>query len=468
MVEASERPNWTDEIRGWSLDAAEDAEASRYYWKRDAVSGLENGAKAIIIGRKGTGKTALVRYLTQSTKVPGAQTCNFELQDFGVFHKSPKDMQKSELDTDLFARWQITILREIAKLMLHSRNIDGGVRRELAKAIDRDPSELLNGEAEVTVSQRAGISIMGQGVAAGQRTETRQSAQSVSERARAFSDYLCDHIDGSTYFVLIDGVDSNYTPVTDALGEEYFLAYARALIRAVLSIRRAFAATNRAKVFPIVAVRSDIYRRIKDNDKGKWEDLLVDLRWSEHELEHLADFRVARMQDRSIKHYEAQGSFSKIYKAQTYKRKRIFSHLCESSFLRPRDVISFTRLSFDHSTWPIANAAMPYLFSKHSSYLRQEVVDEAHVTFPAIESMFSTLETCAKPKLAFDDIKANYFATNQTSLEEALRLCVQYNVLGVMRQKSALFAYQDDNVRPVQSSTFVVHPGLRPSLGIEA
>jgi hypothetical protein len=462
-----ERPEWTSEISGWQLDAAEENQGARYFWKRDAVTGLEAGNKAIIIGRKGTGKTALIKYLTQSTRYPGAQVCNFELQDFGVFHRNPKDVQKSELDTELFARWQMTILAEIAKLMLFSRGVDGNVKKELAKALEKSPSEMLLGESEILVSQGAGLTVLGTGVTARQRTETRQSTQSLSERARSLCDYLCGHIDGAPYFILIDGVDSNYTSVTDALGEEYFLAYARALIRAVLSIRRAFAATNRAKVFPVVAVRSDIYRRIKDNDKGKWEDLVVDLKWTKDELEHLADFRVARMQDRSVKHYDATGAFSNIYKARTYKRKPIFSHLCDSSFLRPRDVISFVRLSFDHSTWPIANAAMPYLFGKHSSYLRQEVLDEAHVAFPAIESMFACLETAAKNTVTFDDLKENYFGTNQTSLDDALRLSVQYNILGVTRQRSVVFAYQDENVRPVPSGTFVVHPGLCPSLGIE-
>lgn len=467
MSVSDERPEWTREIMGWSLDAAEEAQSSRYYWKRDAVTGLENGSKAIIIGRKGTGKTALVKYLTQSTRYPGAQVCNFELQDFGVFHRNPKEVQKSELDTDLFARWQMTILAEVAKLMTFSKSVDGSVKKELTKALEHSPTEMLQGHSEVLVSQSAGVNILGHGVASRQRSETRTSTQSLSERARAFSDYLCDHIDGSAYFVLIDGVDSNYTPVTDALGEEYFLAYARALIRAVLSVRRAFAATNRAKVYPIVAIRSDIYRRIKDNDKGKWEDLVVDLRWSPEDLQHLADFRVARMQDRSVKHYDATGAFAGIYRAKTYKRKPIFAHLCESSFLRPRDVISFTRISFDHSTWPIANAAMTHLFGKHSSYLRQEVVDEGHVAFPSIESMLASLETAAKSTLTFEDIKAHYFATNQNSLDDALRLSVQYNILGVTRQRSVVFAYQDENIRPVPSGTFVVHPGLRPCLGIE-
>ncbi|MCR6646463.1 MAG: hypothetical protein NVV62_19080 [Terricaulis sp.] len=396
MIESAARPNWTQEIADWSLDAAEEAHPSRYYWVRDAISGLENGHKAIVIGRKGTGKTALIRYLSQSTRIPNTQSCVFDLQDFGVFHRNARELSTSEPDTELFAKWQMTILAEIAKLMLHSKNVDGNIKRELAKALTQSPSEMLSGQASVTVAQSAGFSLLGHGASAGQRSETRESTRSLPERAREFCNYLCDYIDGTTYFILIDGIDSNYTSVTDSLGEDYFLAYARALVRAVLSIRKSFAQTNKAKVFPIIAMRSDIYQRIKDADKGKWSDVVVDLRWSQEQLEHLADFRVARMQNPSVKHFESSGAFTKIYKAKSYKRKPIFKHLCDASFNRPRDVVNFVRLSFDHSTWPIANSAMPYLYSKQSAYLRQEVVDEAHVVFPesrAFSALWRTPES---------------------------------------------------------------------------
>lgn len=465
-MSANERPSWTSDVDHWSLDAAEEKEAGRYFWVRDAVSRLESGRKAIVIGRKGTGKTALVRYLAQSGRLPNQYVSNFDLQDFGVFHRSAHDLSKVELETDLFARWQMTILGELGKLMQYSRNIRASVKEELAEALERSPTEMLLGQSEITTQRAGGLQLFGHGLSGGDRSEIRYSPQSLSERSRGLLEWFADNIDSSTYFILIDGIDSNYTTVADALGEEYFFAYARALVRAVLSIRKAFADTHRAKVIPILAIRSDIYRRISDSDKGKWEDLVIDLKWSEDELLALADFRVARLENPTVKLAESQGAFSNIYKMKSYHRKKIFTHLCGMSLMRPRDVVNFVRTSFDHSTWPIANAAMPYLFGKQSKYLRQEIYDESHVAFPGVESMLTAIANNAKTTFSVSDIEPHYFGGNATPIDNALNLSVQYNILGVARPRGTAFAYQDEEVRGARSATFVVHPGLRPCLGL--
>lgn len=463
---SAERPAWTSDVESWQLDAAEEVDAGRYYWVRDAVAKLDSGRKAIVIGRKGTGKTAIVRHLAQTGRLPNQQVCNFDLQDFGVFHRSAHDLSKVELETDLFARWQMTILGELGKLMLYSKNVRPEIKAELEEALQRSPTEMLLGQEEVTTHTAGGLQMFGHGLSGGKRSEVRYSPQSLSDRSRGLLDYFCDNVDSSTYFILIDGIDSNYTTVADALGEDYFFAYARALVRAVLSIRKAFASTNRARVYPILAIRSDIYRRISDSDKGKWEDLVIDLRWTEDELLSLADFRVARLENPGAKLSETRGAFSNIYKMKTYHRKKIFSHLCDMSLMRPRDVVNFVRTSFDHSTWPIANAAMPHLFRKQSKYIRQEIYDEAHVAFPGVESMLSAIEKSGRTTLGASDIEPHYFGGNSTPLEAALRLSVQYNILGVLRARDVTFAYQDEDIRATPSATFVVHQGLRPCLGL--
>lgn len=465
-VAPHDRPSWTSDIDSWSLDAAEEKQSGRFFWVRDAVSKLESGKKAIVIGRKGTGKTALVRHLAQAGRIPNQHVSNFDLQDFGVFHRSAHDLSKVELETDLFARWQMTILGELGKLMLFSRNVRASVREELTEALDRSPTEMMLGQSEVTTHRAGGLQLFGHGLSGGERNEIRYSPQSLSERSRGLLEWFTNNIDSSTYLILIDGIDSNYTTVADALGDEYFFAYARALVRAVLSIRKAFADTNRANVFPIIAIRSDIYRRITDSDKGKWEDLVVDLKWTEDELQTLADFRVARLENPTAKLAESRGAFSNIYRMKTYQRKRIFSHLCGMSLMRPRDVVNFVRASFDHSTWPIANAAMPHLFAKQSKYLRQEIFDEAHVAFPGVESMLSAISNNGKTVFDVADIEPHYFGGNATPLDSALGLSVQYNILGVSRPRGTSFAYQDEDIRGSRSATFVVHPGLRPCLGL--
>ena len=52
-------------VSKWKLEAAEE-ESKRYFFHIDEVNSLENGDSSIVIGRKGTGKTAICRYFEQN------------------------------------------------------------------------------------------------------------------------------------------------------------------------------------------------------------------------------------------------------------------------------------------------------------------------------------------------------------------------------------------------------------------
>lgn len=53
------------EISQWKLEAA-DEDSARYFYHQSDVASLESGRNSIVIGRKGTGKTAICRYFETS------------------------------------------------------------------------------------------------------------------------------------------------------------------------------------------------------------------------------------------------------------------------------------------------------------------------------------------------------------------------------------------------------------------
>ncbi|MCR9236321.1 MAG: hypothetical protein NXI17_06585 [Alphaproteobacteria bacterium] len=55
-------PSVLKEISRWSIEA-KDEDNSRYFFHFDDVSDIEEGRKNYVIGRKGTGKTAIAEYL---------------------------------------------------------------------------------------------------------------------------------------------------------------------------------------------------------------------------------------------------------------------------------------------------------------------------------------------------------------------------------------------------------------------
>ena len=52
-----------EEIRNWKLEAKLE-ENTRYFYYTKAASSIENGTKCFVIGRKGTGKTAIAEYFS--------------------------------------------------------------------------------------------------------------------------------------------------------------------------------------------------------------------------------------------------------------------------------------------------------------------------------------------------------------------------------------------------------------------
>lgn len=467
-IQVAPRPEWTSQVETWRLDAAEEETPQRYYYYREAVDGVVRGRKPIVVGRKGTGKTALVRYVAmQQEQLPNHFVAHFDLQEFGVFGQAATEIDRTKTAADLFSHWQITLLNEVAKLMLHGR-IDGGVRQELSKALLQSPAAILQGYSTVAIERRGNISVMGHGLGAAERKQVVFSEMNVADRAREFCDYLCAHIDSSTYFVVIDGIDSNYSAISESLGKKFFLEYASALVRAALRVRRAFQETNRANVFPIVAIRSDIFSELEHADKNKWSDLLVDMRWSTEQLKALADFRVARLQDDRAKHFECGGSFEKLFGNRSIGGKSLFDHACATSLQRPRDIVSFVRHCIrQSSTFPIPNAEVKRIAYDQSVYLRSEIEDEARTQFSDLPGLLNVLEDLGVQEVPSDLLRVKFDSAFGLSHEEVLTAAIRHNVLGVRRTNRNVFAYLDERLRSTGASHYYVHPGLLPALGIE-
>ncbi len=135
-----ERPNWTDNVRKWNRDAADEEELLRYFYQRDAVAGLLNGGLSIVTGRKGTGKTAIVQYITETAgALRNQQVAAFDLQNFGVFGQTAEAATEANVP-DLYPHWLLVLLTELAKLMLNSSQVTKHVKEELTKALEKNPS----------------------------------------------------------------------------------------------------------------------------------------------------------------------------------------------------------------------------------------------------------------------------------------------------------------------------------------
>ena len=126
------------EIRdNWKLEAKSES-SERYFFHVDEVQLIDSGKKSYVIGRKGTGKTAIAEYFY--TRAQYNQFC--EKLSFKNFPFNELYKLKNEGFTpsnQYITLWKYLIYSFICKLMVKNEAIDFSVRGALEKVFSPEP-----------------------------------------------------------------------------------------------------------------------------------------------------------------------------------------------------------------------------------------------------------------------------------------------------------------------------------------
>lgn len=85
------------------VNAEEDA-VLQYFLATDATSKVAENRAYLVLGRKGAGKTALVRHFTKDEKEPLARALNLRSYAWNV-HKAVEDTRRTDIETYV-ASWR--------------------------------------------------------------------------------------------------------------------------------------------------------------------------------------------------------------------------------------------------------------------------------------------------------------------------------------------------------------------------
>lgn len=94
--------------------AAEDDAVLDYFLTTDAVTRVEKNEVFLVLGRKGAGKTAIVRHFTESAQAPPSRSINLRGYPWNV-HASRIDRGTSEVEAYV-AAWRYLIAVELTSL----------------------------------------------------------------------------------------------------------------------------------------------------------------------------------------------------------------------------------------------------------------------------------------------------------------------------------------------------------------
>lgn len=457
--------------------AAEDDPVLEYFLTTDAVKDIESGKILLVLGRKGSGKTALVRHFTETK--PDTHGSPLSLRNY-PWNSHAELVDKGASETEAYvASWRLLIAIRLASMVAQlgdNKYTDTleGLRKFLMEnfgTLKPETKSILSRSKLKVVGLTFGPQIAG--ISLGSITfgdPSRDKALGLELDSLANS-LLADVSTGiaelgiKNLYLHFDELDQGLD-VLDEVKKRMLIG----LILAAREIKRSIEA--RANISPIVYLRTDIWDQVSFSDKNKiTRASTVRLTWDEAALKSLVDSPLQYELGPNV-HWEDIEDGGKMRGSQAK-----FHHMLSRTLMRPRDVIQFLNEALEVAK---LRSKEPLLFinedfnscrEKYSEYLKDELDDEIK---PHWDEWADGLRACSRTQtITFqkEDFLKNYKAlkskTNPYDGEAALEQLYRFSVVGYLRPSggggsSWSFRYSDENAGwDGTASRLKVHIGLK-------
>lgn len=472
-----------EEIRdNWKLEAKSES-SSRYFFHVNEVRLIEEGKKSYIIGRKGTGKTAIAEYFfTKSTYNEFCEKLSFKNFPFNDLYKLKNEGFTPS--NQYITLWKYLIYSFICKLMVRNEAVDPAVRTALEKVFSPDPLSSLARWISRWTATDFSLSILGTG--GGAKGQIVKNESTWIERVEVLERIIIENIDKSQYFILFDELDEDYRDMVDRSQNTSYTALLTGLFKGVHDVKAVFKRAGITNVFPVVFLRDDIYSTIQDPDKTKWNDDKIDIEWDATKIKDLLAHRLSRAKNERgapLSFSDAWGFiFSKapiVTGGGTGKAISIFDYISRSTFYRPRDFISFIRNCAEASLRKNPPALIgPDMVRESdlgfSNYLKSEIIDEIQAVIPDIANVLDVISQIRKQTFSRKDFEITYRRLmrlkrfSEKDPDFVLQVLFIFSVLGNQPKQTnqQVYRYRNKDANLNYDEPLVVHRGLFKSLQI--
>jgi hypothetical protein len=457
--------------------AAEDDPVLDYFLATDAVRKIESNSVFVILGRKGSGKTAIVRYFAEGEVKGLAQRVSLRGYPWSV-HAERADAGASPIEAYV-SSWRYLIATELGSLTLAKLN-DGSKEAKSLSVFLKDNYGGPHPDLETILRpKKLRLSewsfepeIMGNKLGGVALDRDRQDFNFGLE-LNALSDAILSAVSSIAARHEVDAITLHFDELDQGLAElnDQRRSMLVGLILAARSIRLD-SGRGPVRINPVIYLRTDIWNELSFSDKNKVSETHSHaLEWDSDSLRALVDRRLgARLGsganwDQVVEDRLMRGSQSK------------WNHVLSRTFLRPRDVIKFLNAAVVEAH---KRTADPLLLSNqdivtarntYSSYLKSELDDEILAHWAEWEEALqacSAISTVTFEKDEFfEEYRKRRSSSNPKEADEALRLLYSFSVIGYERRSgyggsSWAFHYTDPEAGWDQSATrFKVHLGLK-------
>lgn len=469
------------EIEDWKLEAKLE-QSERYFYHTNVVDRIATGKRCFVIGRKGTGKTAIGEHLSGlNNNDRFAVKLTFKNFPFNLLYSQHDNLYTPP--NQFISVWKYLIYMSVCKLMTGNQSLDPGSREELSKLFTQDIENALPKAITEWTDYKFDIKVLGTGFGFGkEKKQQEKSHLSIHERVEILESYLRGRLGTSTYLVVFDELDEDYKNMLEADNYNKYRQLLTSLFKATQDVKSKF---SKFKLYPVVFLRDDIYDVLQDPDKTKWEDYRINLDWSREALQNLLAFRISKAIEPHGPVFPFATAWGKIFSAGKVKygnkqqrQMSSFDYITRSTQNRPRDYIRYIQVCAEKSLERDDNFIRPNTVKAQdkafSNYLRSELEDEIHGVIPEIRDILGLFSTLRKQSMSIEQFTQEYknFTGSGTlpkrDVNFVLEVLFMFSIIGNIPKQSnhPVFKYKNPDARLNFNEKICIHRGLFKALQI--
>jgi Cdc6-like AAA superfamily ATPase len=477
-LDAATQQLYDEIISNWSVEAKKENRA--YFYNIQEVNVIVEGRKTIVIGRKGSGKTAIAQHLFEMDKEDVfAEKLSFKNFPFNILY-SLENQKEYTSPNQYISIWKYLIYSHICKKMITNKNINSNVRNKLTKLYGDSSIKSLNRLIEKWTSKSFGAEILGVGF--NYEREKQGPELTWIDAIDILEQVILDYCDTAKYLIIFDELDEDYKDFQSEAESTNYMCMLTSLFKAVQDIRNIFSAKEK-QIIPVVFLRSDIYTRLKDSDKNKWSESIIYLEWDSNQIQRMlahrlcVAFGIPDTDFNTIWYKLFDRRMVKMGNRQT-REMDIFTYIERSTEMRPRDFIKYVKecvtIAKERSEIPISPPTVKDADDNFSEYLKGETIDEIFAVIPEVNEILGLLSTIRKQSFKFDTFEIEYNKLVERGMipkrdvKKILLILFDAGVIGnqpSMRGK-AIFRFSTKSPRFNFNETMMVHRGLYKALQI--
>jgi GTPase SAR1 family protein len=459
-------------IKSIGKPSAEEDAVLEYFLTTDSVRLLQQNEAFLIVGRKGSGKTALVRHFTKDQTNPYYRALNLRGYPWAL-HAELANSSGSEMESYV-SSWRYLIACQASSAVLEKKWSNEYLGEKIlrnfftknygAPVIDVDkvfsPDKIIMEKATID-PQYKGLSIGSIEFRTVKPDFGQQIDAVATEIMRLVSDVM--KYRGSNHIELhFDELD---------FGLEKFDRNREILIIGlVLAVQsfRGVVENSKQLIRPFIYLRHDLWDSLNFSDRNKISrgPTLI-LNWNTASLREMVDVRLAKIGGSGI-------SWASLIDERLMRgNQQKWDHIVSRTLDRPRDVISFINiiLAGKDNDALISNEDISKARPDYSTYFKEELDDEIKAHWPEWEEAVNALRdigyvtfTKSQFEEAYDRIKSK--KNKISDAPEALKKLFEYSVVSYLRPRSGggsdwVWRYKNrTSTYDARAERFKVHPGL--------